>query len=106
MLYYLAKKSRSETERDTLSDSLKFDKTPIMNTNLLQLIQDNLHHIEKMRHDESVSRGDLLDDMRERQILLIKKMVYTANTANYILPINAYDQTDIFLQEGVSVQGN
>jgi hypothetical protein len=77
-----------------------------MNTNLLQLIQDNINHIETMRHDETVSRVDVLDDMRERQILLIKKMIYTANTANYILPINAYDQTDVFLQEGVSVQGH
>jgi hypothetical protein len=59
-----------------------------------------------MRHDDTVSRVDVLDDMRERQILLIKKMIYTANTANYILPINAYDQTDVFLQEGVSVQGH
>jgi hypothetical protein len=77
-----------------------------MNTNLLQLIQDNINHIEKLRHDETASRVDILDDMRERQILLIKKMIYTANTANYILPINAYDQTDVFLQEGVSVQAN
>jgi hypothetical protein len=77
-----------------------------MNTNLLQLIQDNINHIETMRYDETVSRVDVLDDMRERQILLIKKMIYTANTANYILPINAYDQTDVFLQEGVSVQGH
>ena len=77
-----------------------------MYTNLLQLIQDNINHIEKMKHDENVSREDILEDMRERQILLIEKMIYTANTANYILPINAFDQNDIFLQEGVSIQGN
>jgi len=77
-----------------------------MNTNLLQLIQDNINYIERLRHDETASRVDILDDMRERQILLIKKMIYTANTANYILPINAYDQTDVFLQEGVTVQAN
>ena len=77
-----------------------------MYTNLLQLIQDNINHIEKMKHDENVSREDILEDMRERQILLIEKMIYMANTANYILPIDAFDQNDIFLQEGVSIQGN
>jgi len=77
-----------------------------MDTNLLQLIQDNISHIEAMKQDQTVSREDILEDMRERQILLMKKMIYTANTANYILPINAFDQNDIFLQEGVSVQGN
>jgi hypothetical protein len=75
-----------------------------MNSNLLQLIQDNLNHIEKLRHDNS-SREDILDDLRERQVILIKKMIHTANTANFVLPVNSYDQTDIFLREGVSVTG-
>ena len=72
---------------------------------MLQLIQDNLNHIEQLRHDNSVSREDILDDMREREILLLKKLVHTANTANFILPINSYDQNDAFLLEGVAVAG-
>jgi hypothetical protein len=82
------------------------DVTHAMNTNMLQLIQDNLNHIEELRHDPSVSRVDILDDMREREIILLKKLVHTANTANFILPINAYDQNDAFLLEGVSVVGH
>jgi hypothetical protein len=77
-----------------------------MNTNMLQLIQDNLDHIEQLRHDPSVSREDILDDMRQREILLIKKLVHTANTANFILPINTYDQNDAFILEGASVIGH
>jgi hypothetical protein len=82
------------------------DVTHAMNTNMLQLIQDNLNHIEELRHDPSVSRVDILDDMREREIILLKKLVHTANTANFILPINAYDQNDAFLLEGASVIGH
>ena len=77
-----------------------------MNTNMLQLIQDNLDHIEQLRHDPLVSREDILDDMRQREILLIKKLVHTANTANFILPINMYDQNDAFILEGASVIGH
>jgi hypothetical protein len=82
------------------------DVTHTMNTNMLQLIQDNLNHIEQLRHNNSASREDILDDMRQREILLIKKLVHTANTAHFILPINAYDQNDAFLLEGVSAMGH
>ena len=70
-----------------------------MNGNLLQMIQDGLTHIHSLRLDPHATREDILGDMEQRFTRLMSRIVTTPTVDNFLLPINDFDQNDVFLNK-------
>jgi hypothetical protein len=70
-----------------------------MNGNLLQMIQDGLTHIHRLRLDPHATREDILGDMEQRFTRLMSRIVTTPTVDNFLLPINDFDQNDVFLNK-------
>jgi hypothetical protein len=73
-------------------------------TTILQMIQDGLLHIHNLRLDGNATRDDVLGDMEQRFIKLMSRIVTTPNVENFLLPINSFDQNDVFLSKDATVE--
>jgi hypothetical protein len=74
-----------------------------MSGNILQMIQDGLTHIHRLRLDPHATREDVLGDMEQRFTRLMSRIVTTPTVDNFLLPINAFDQNDVFLNKDAIV---
>jgi hypothetical protein len=68
-------------------------------SNMLQMIQDGLVHIHNLKLDPHATRDDVLGDMEQRFTKLMSRIVTTPNVDNFLLPINHFDQNDVFLNK-------
>jgi hypothetical protein len=53
--------------------------------------------------DTTAKREDILDDLEQRMVHMMHRIVSTPTVDNFVLPINSFDQNDVFLNHGVSV---
>jgi hypothetical protein len=74
-----------------------------MTRNLVQLIKDLQNHIEMLRHDKNATRDDILGDMETRIVEIYHRIVTTPTVYNYVLPIDEYDNNDVFLRQNISI---
>jgi hypothetical protein len=75
-----------------------------MSNNILHMIQDGLRHIYSLREDTNATRADVLDDLEQRLIHLMSLIVTTPCVDNFLLPINHFDQNDVFLNKDSVVE--
>ena len=66
---------------------------------MLHMIQDGLTHIHRLRLDPHATRDDVLGDMEKRFTRLMSRIVTTPTIDNFLLPINDFDQNDVFLKK-------
>jgi hypothetical protein len=71
--------------------------------NILQLIQDSLQHIYVLRQDKNATREDVIADLEQRFVQLMHHIVATPTVDNFLLPIDNFDQNDVFLNKDSTV---
>jgi hypothetical protein len=69
-----------------------------MTRNLVQLLKDLQNHIHLLRTDKSASTEDVLGDVENRIVEIYHRIVTTPTVNNYVLPIDEYDNNDVFLK--------
>jgi hypothetical protein len=72
-------------------------------SNIIQQLQGGLLLIQQLRVDTTAKREDILDDLEQRMVHMMHRIVATPTVDNFVLPINSFDQNDVFLNHGVSV---
>jgi hypothetical protein len=74
-----------------------------MTRNLVQLIKDLQNHIHMLRNDKTATRDDILGDIETRIVEVYHRIVTTPTVYNYVLPIDEYDNNDVFLRQNTSI---
>jgi hypothetical protein len=74
-----------------------------MSRNLVQLIKDLQNHIQMLRNDQNATKDDILGDMETRLVEVYHRIVTTPSVFNYVLPIDEYDNNDVFLRQNAYV---
>jgi hypothetical protein len=67
--------------------------------NLLKLLQQTQEYMSVLRLDSNASKLDVLDDVESRLVQLIHRVISTPTVNNFVIPIGAYDQNDVFLRQ-------
>jgi hypothetical protein len=67
------------------------------------MIQGSLSHIHSLRLDKTATRDDVLGDLEQRFVRLMGLIVTTPTVDNFALPINNFDQNDVFLNKESTV---
>jgi hypothetical protein len=74
-----------------------------MTRNILQMLRDGLSHIHMLRLDTNATREDVLGDLEQRFVQLMGLIVTTPTVQNFTLPIDNFDQNDVFLNKESTV---
>jgi len=56
-----------------------------------------------MRNDKNITQEDILGDIETRVVEIYHRIVTTPTVNNYVLPIDAYDNNDVFLRQNTSI---
>ena len=62
-------------------------------TPLVDIVGETIAYLESCKHDESVTRGDVCEAMRDRMCILMSKLVSYPVMTNFALPVIATDTT-------------
>ena len=60
---------------------------------LLEIVSETISHLESCRQDESMTKGDVCDAIRDRMCILMGKIVSYPVMSNFALPVVAVDTT-------------
>ena len=74
-----------------------------MARNLVQLLNDLQNHIHILRTDKNATPEDILGDVEARIVEIYHRIVTTPTVNNYVLPIDVYDNNDVFLRQHTSI---
>ena len=56
-----------------------------------------------LRSETSATRTDILDDMETHLVDILHCIVNTPTVHNYVLPIDQFDQNDVFLRKDTAI---
>lgn len=56
-----------------------------------------------LRNDQNATKDDILGDMETRLVEVYHRIVTTPSVFNYVLPIDEYDNNDVFLRQNAYV---
>jgi hypothetical protein len=76
-----------------------------MQPSLIQQLQRLGDSIRKWAATPEISKEDVLDDVRQWQVLLMKTVVQDTQVSNFVLPIDPCKKTNLFLEEHLHAQG-
>ena len=74
-----------------------------MTRNLVQLLTDLQNHIHMLRIDKNATAEDILGDVENRVVEIYHRIVTTPTVNNYVLPIDEYDNNDVFLKPNTPI---
>jgi hypothetical protein len=74
-----------------------------MTRNLIQLLTDLQNHIHMLRLEKSATTEDILGDVENRVVQIYHRIVTTPTVNNYVLPIDEYDNNDVFLKPNTPI---
>jgi hypothetical protein len=74
-----------------------------MTRNLVQLLTDLQNHIHMLRIDKNATTEDILGDVENRVVEIYHRIVTTPTVNNYVLPIDEYDNNDVFLKTNTPI---
>ena len=74
-----------------------------MTRNLIQLLTDLQNHIHMLRLEKSATTEDILVDVENRVVQIYHRIVTTPTVNNYVLPIDEYDNNDVFLKPNTPI---
>ena len=74
-----------------------------MTRNLIQLLTDLQNHIHMLRLEKNATTEDILGDVENRVVQIYHRIVTTPTVNNYVLPIDEYDNNDVFLKPNTPI---
>jgi len=74
-----------------------------MPLNLIQHLKNAQDHVHMLRSETSATRTDILDDMETHLVDILHCIVNTPTVHNYVLPIDQFDQNDVFLRKDTAI---